>query len=541
MNKGFTMVSFQRIVAVILVVASCVMLADEVKAQRGQSTGSNTWSVTPSVPLQPKKDLVDSPILLAPHVGHPFFEGIKVLGFDREGGKAFIMRSGRDGGTVTKRLEQVDLIAGKTLVTTSFEEKTEFFDIDPTGTLLAVQVNERPGIKSKTLDLWDVSSLEPQKAMSLEPFATINSSRKDIAGAHFVDKDHILVTNMGNLTMWNIAQKKAVYHIATKGNNQSAVSENGKFLAAVTNDGMFVFNALTGKQIGKLAGDEGVFMKFAFSPDGHYLAAHAQGGRIQVWNCVKGERIRDMHLAGIEKTLKLNWVDHQHLMVRYVGPSFLINVDRRVIYWKYDGIKDGEMLDNRYWCVVGLGKGKALYPGKFPHQAALRSATLPAASDLLLLKPGTKVKLDVKTPAAPDHKQKVEQTLSARLDENGISVSPRSDIIFEAVSEKGKTRSITFRRIGRIRGGKDTVQVTEQIYRMTLKYHGKVMWETKLVKASPRLLRRKEGQSIEDALTEFTTPDLQFFINKPLPSLVAKPGPHDGAYGKSKISANGIE
>ncbi len=503
--------------------------------------GPTTWSLKPSPPIQPVKPLVEKPILLSPHVGHPFFEGIKVLGFDREGGKAFILRSSRDGGTVTKRIERVDLAAGKTMGTVSFEEKTVFFDVDPTGKLLAARPDPGPG-KNDNLDIWDISGAEPKKVTSWRPFAVSEASRKDVGDAHFVDADHLLtVAAGGELMLWNIPNKKAIYFIKTKANNKSAVSANGKYMAVTTKEGMFVFDAMTGKSLGKLAGGEGVFMKFAFSPDGQLLALHAQGGRLQVWDCEKGERVRDLYLTGIEKASKLDWVSNQHVMVRYVGPSFLVDVDRRVIFWKYDGIKDGEMLGDRFWCVVGLGAGKALYPGQFPHEAALKSAALPPADELLLLKPGSQVKLDVKTPAAPNHKSQVEQTLSARLDENGISVSPNSKIVLEAVSEKGKTRSITFRRLGRIRGGNDTVQVTEQIYKMTLKYDGNVMWQTQLVKAAPTLLRRKEGQSIEDALAEYTKPDVSFFINKPLPRLVAKPGPHDGAYGTAKISAQGIQ
>jgi hypothetical protein len=199
------------------------------------------------------------------------------------------------------------------------------------------------------------------------------------------------------------------------------------------------------------------------------------------------------------------------------------------------------MLGDRYWCVVGLGEGKAFYPGKFPHPAALRAVALPTADRLLVLKPGSQVRLDVKTPAAPDHKAKIEEILAARLEENGVKQSGSSKLVFQATSEKGESRSITFQSLGGIRGGGETVQVLEQVYKMTLKQGDEILWETKQVLSAPRLLRLENGQTINDALAKYTNPDLKFFIDTPLPRLVAAAGPKDGVYGISKIDAQGIQ
>lgn len=508
-----------------------------VPAKTVQMKAKPIWSLTPSPPAVPQQELVDRPIMLSEHLGHPFFEGIRVIGFNRVGGQAFVLRSSRDGAELTLRVERVDLASGKTMGTVTYPEKTEILSVDPKGEKLATRPDVGYG-KNDRIDLWDVTGLEPKVTSSFQPFAETTAARKDVGTATFVGADHMLVVAAhGEIVLWNISEKKHVYFFKAEG--EPAVSANGKFLAAATPQGMFVYDVMTGNPLGKLAGDQGKFMKFAFSPDGRYLAMYAQGGRLQVWDCTVGERIRDLHLTNIEKANHIDWVGDGYVMLRYVGPSFLVDVNRRVVYWKYEGIKDGMMLGNRFWSVVGLGEGKALFPGRFPHAAALRAVALPPADKLLVLKPGSTVRLEVLSPAAPEHQSKIEQTLAARLEENGIKRSASAKLVLEAASEKGEMRSITFRGLGVSRGS-ETVQVKEQIYRLTLKRDGKILWQTSQVLAAPRLLRLESGQTIQDALKVYTNPDVKFFIETPLPRLIAELGPHDGAYGVSKIDAQGI-
>jgi hypothetical protein len=280
-------------------------------------------------------------------------------------------------------------------------------------------------------------------------------------------------------------------------------------------------------------------MKFSFRPDGLRLAMHCHGGRLQVWDCEKGERMRDIFLHGVRSADQMDWVSDDHILL---GRSHLLDVTRRVILWRYEGMKGrGGVCGGYFWCALPGGKnGKGLSPFKLPHDEAAQAVAGLSPDQLLALKPGSTVRLNVNVPVAPSQRPKIIETLTARLQENGVSTAPKSPLVVEALSEKGKTKSVTYKRFG-FRGGKDTVQVTEQVYKLSVKEDDVVIWQSVRVNAAPPILHLQEGQTIEQALGEYTKPDLSFFLNTPIPRMLARPGKHNGAYGVSKLTAQRMQ
>ena len=206
--------------------------SDATSAETIAMNAQPTWSLTPSQPTIPAQKLVDKPIMLSAHLGHPFFEQIRVVGFDRVGGRAWIFRGSRDGAVLTNRVEQVDLVNGKTVGIVTYPEKTEILAVDPAGRFLATRPDEGYG-KNDRIDLWDLSGLEPKVTLNCKPFAETTASRKDVGTATFVGSEHLLVVAAhGEIAVWSIPGKKAVYFFAAKG--EPAVSDNGKYLAAAT-------------------------------------------------------------------------------------------------------------------------------------------------------------------------------------------------------------------------------------------------------------------------------------------------------------------
>jgi hypothetical protein len=373
--------------------------------------------------------------------------------------------------------------------------------------------------------------------MSWEPYGTAEGGKKDVSFAAFVDANHVITVGGGKLALWALPETKALYTL--KVNSQPAVNEGGKYLAVSTGKGMFVLDAMTGSTLGRLAGDTGAFMKFSFRPDGLRLAMHCHGGRLQVWDCEKGERIREIFLHGIHSSDQMDWASDDHILL---GRSSLLDVTRRVILWRYEGVKGRVGGCGGYvWCALPSGhEQKGLSPFKLPHDEAVRAAAGLSADQLLVLKPGSAVRLNVNVPVAPSQAPKIIETLTARLKENGVSIAPNAPLVLDAVSEKGKTKSVTYRKFG-FRGAKNTVQVTEQVYKLIVKEGDEVIWQSVRVNAAPPMLHLEEGQTIEQALAEYTKPDLSFFLNTPLPRMLARPGKHNGAYGVSKLTVQGMQ
>ncbi len=500
----------------------------------------NVWSLEPNSP--PTSSSLDyRPISLAAANQKSIFESATLIGFDSAQGHALVMRRYSPPGDGKElRLERCDLQSGQSISSTLLPPDVIILDIDPSGTRMLTRTDHRGFGKNGTVTVWDIQAEQPAKLVSFEPHPDGRGSRKDVSWSKFVDVDHVLTVSNGKLACWKAAEAKALYVIDVKAT--PAMNEGRSYLAVATAQGMFVLDAKSGKALGMLAGDEGVGQKFAFSPDGLRLAMGTHGGRIQVWDCSKGERFRDIYLQSNHPTDPMSWINNDYLLV---GKSLLVDVPRRLSLWKYNGIQTaGKMHGEMYWCVTGGGAhGKSLAPLKLPHPAAARVVENADAENLLVFRPGESVRLRVSATNAPSFGPKIKQVLTDRLRQNNMKVSDNASLTLEASSKAGKTRTITYRDFGFRRGsGSNTVQVTPQVYRLTLKdKQGRILWQSSGGSSAPPMLHMQQGETIQQAVAKYTRPNMRFFETQPLPRFVTKPGPHDGAYGVSQVSAQGIQ
>jgi len=413
-----------------------LVAADWSAAKNIMLSAPQVWSLTANPPAEPTQALAQTPIALAPPAGGKgFFETVSCLGFDRLRGQAFLSRVNKPpGGSEAIWLERCDLISGRSLGVAEMPSDVRLLDVDATGQRMLARSEAFGFGKKGRLDLWDVSGTAPQQLMSWEPYGSAENTKKDVSFAAFVDASHVITVGGGKLALWALPEARALYTL--KVNSQPAVNEGGKYLAVSTEEGMFVLDAMTGTTLGRLAGDTGAFMKFSFRPDGLRLAMHCHGGRLQIWDCEKGERIREIFLHGIHSADQMHWVSDEHILL---GRSNLLDVTHRVILWRYEGVK-GRVGDcgGYVWCALPSGhEQKALSPFKLPHDEAMRAAAGMSADQLLVLKPGAAVRLNVNVPVAPGQAPKITETLTARLQENGISVASNAPLTLDAVSEKG--------------------------------------------------------------------------------------------------------
>ena len=516
-----------------------LVAADWSAAKNVMLSAPQVWSLAANPPTEPTQPLAQTPIALAPPAGGKgFFEIVSCLGFDRMRGYAFLSRiNSPPGGSKAVWLERCDLTTGRSLGTAEMPTDIRLLDVDASGQRMLTRSEAFGFGKKARLDLWDVSGSMPQRLISWEPYGSAQGGKKDVSFAAFIDASHAITVGGGKLALWALPEARALYTL--KVNSTPAINEGGKYLAVSTEEGMFVLDAMTGATLGRLAGDTGAFMKFSFRPDGLRLAMHCHGGRLQVWDCEKGERIREIFLHGIHSADQMDWVSDDHIVL---GRSSLLDVTRRVILWRYEGMKGaGGGCGGHFWCALPRGsEQKGLSPFKIPHDEAVRAAAGMSADQLLVLKPGSAVRLKVNVPVAPGQAPKITETLTARLQENGVSIASNAPLVLEAISDKGKTKSITYRGFG-FRGGQNTVQVTEQVYKLIVKENDTVIWQSVRVNAAPPMLHLQEGQTIEQALAEYTKPDIAFFLNTPIPRMLARPGKHNGAYGVSKLTAQGMQ
>jgi hypothetical protein len=498
-----------------------------------------TWSLTPEVPVIAEQPLASGAVALGPPLGgkKSIFEKVSVLGFDRRQGQALLTRNfSPPGGEKKMAIERCDLATGSSLGTFEMPQNVQPLDVDPTGRRLVVRSKFFGFGKNGRVDVWDIGGLEPTLLSSWEPYAEARSSGKDVSFAAFVDADRLLTVGNRQLTLWDVPGAKAIYTVKVK--RPPAISAGRKYLAVAAKDGMFVLEAATGKTLGQLPGEEGSFMEFAFRDDARRLAM-ISGGRLQVWDCEKGERYRDIFLQGVSIANDLQWVGDDYVLV---GKSHVVDVERRMVLWKYDGMSNpGKTYAGRYWFMVGGGpNGKSLMQVQLPHEEAVSAVAAIAPEQLLAVKPGTKMRLQVQLGFSREHEQQITEALAARLRDNGITIAEDAPLVFTATAERGEKKSITYRGFG-FRGGSSTVEVQQNKYSMAIQENGRDLWRTGSVTTAPPLLHLREGETVQQAVARYGNLNLSFFLKTPLPRLLARPGKYGGAYGVSRVTISGIE
>jgi hypothetical protein len=195
-----------------------------------------------------------------------------------------------------------------------------------------------------------------------------------------------------------------------------------------------------------------------------------------------------------------------------------------------------ETIGDLSWYLVP-GKPSALRAVRLPHDRALQTAEKLNADDLLLLKPGAEVSLQIRTQG---NQQQITQALTNQLQANGVQVSPNSPIQVIATTKPGKQREVSYRAFGAGFGNTQTRTITEHISRLEVRYQNKIAWETQVVSGPSHFLRLKEGQTLDDALREAQKPDLRFFERVKIPKQIVTPT-GTIAYGASQITAGAIK
>lgn len=468
---------------------------------------------------------------LSTRIGDGFAEHVAPLGFDRAQGHAILVRAKGDD----TKIERCDLISGKSLGAFELPKNVRPLDVDPSGQRLVTRSQFMGFGRNGRVDVWDLGGFEPKRVASWEPYAGGKASGKDVGWAAFVDVDHVLTAGNGGVTLWNIPETRATY--STTINRTPVISHGRRYLAVAADEGMFVLDAKTGQPLGQVAGDVTVQLVFSFSQDAQRLAMYS-GGRLQIWDCKTGEPYREIFLQNIPPTTMVEWLDDTHVMV---GFGYVIDIERQMALWQYEGIySTGQVYGGKFWLALASGMYGSLVGFKLPHDEALKSVAAIPPEQLLALRSGSKVRLNVQLGFSSELQPKIVAGLTERLKENGIGVSPDAKLLFEATAEHLGEKSITYKEFG-LRGRSATVQVSRNAYYLRVKDGDTVLWQAGGPTDPPPLVMMEKGETTQDALNRFNALNQSFFLKTPLPKELARVGKHNGFFGVSRLSATGLE
>jgi len=511
------------------------------------------WSLKPDTAPAMEK-LTSKPVILASTLKSKsggqlgFFEKIEGLLFDRAQGKAYaVIKDRTPGKELDVKLQRVDLVQGKSQDPIPYPSNMKPVDIDPAGEQILARADFMfsPGRNEPAVSVWKLEDKGLKKVKSWSAQEPGNVHKVAPTFAQFVDADHVVTTTFPNkLAMWQVSKAKAVYKMDLTQGGLPALSANRKYMAAPVNNGVFIFDALSGETLGKMPGDPGIVTNLSFRPDGTQLAALSPQ-RLIVWDLEKGDLYRDIYFSSAIAATKIDWLDKGYLLV---GGENLIDLDRRIVLWKYQQAAGGAPAYGEaggiFWYALTSPdrKERGLFRSRLPHDEALKTAAGLKADDLLVVKPGAQVSLSTNLQGDAAEQQKAVQALTAQLKQLGmnvVNVVNGSPLVLQATTETGKTTQIEYRAFGRLRGS-EKANVTEQISRLKFVENNKVIWESVAVSGAPFMLQMKQGETVQQALAPYQKPNLQFFVNAKVPQYVARPN-EAGAYGASSLTPQGIQ
>ncbi|MDB5354889.1 MAG: hypothetical protein JWN24_1342 [Phycisphaerales bacterium] len=505
----------------------------------------DAFQLAPDTQVKLAKPLVANPIALQGSTGG-FFDHVTAIFFSSPDAAmaAAVHTDAAPGKPKRVRVERVDLAAGKSLNTAEILGDIEPLDISPDGKLLVDHSSGFGFGVSARLDVWQIDAAgEAAHAASFVPFDNRQPNNRDITWARFVDADHVLAMNgEGFISLWEWRKAKAIWSAQAEARMKPVLSGNGKYVAAeIKGHEILIAEALTGRTVGRLSIDGTWGLRLAFKPDGTQLAATGQD-LLFVWDLTTGKKLHDLSPSGVVGQ-SVAWVGEGFILLD--GRS-LVWLDKKMVAWTYENTvhPGGENLcasfAGRYWYAAapaGRGGKPALVSVTLPHEAARKAAMAINLDQEMIIKPGSTVSLDV--AVAGEVQQKVTDSLTARLQQMGMTVAANAPVKLIARSEPGDTVEMQYHTFGAGFGGNQKMNVATTKLRLALETAGgKILWERRTATSPPPMLMMKQGQTIDQAVAEAMKPSSAFFEMTRIPDYVPKTS---GGMGTSKLTAAGVQ
>lgn len=489
----------------------------------------------------------------------PFLEKVELLEVSPAGEKAVVVRrQGAVLGDKRRYFQVIDPSTGAAGSLIPAPQKSVVLDILSEEGLLLLRTDNFGHGNNKRLFLQKIAGDELQPVASWEPHA--DEFHADVSGAWFLDKQRVLTRteHSKRWTIWDRNTAKASYDIPMGDEAHKAkhaLSADRRLLAIATDQGVALIDTNRGQHVGTLKSRRleemsGVFSHLAFSPDGRQLALKTTDG-IVVWDLRTGEITRQFVPSEGGYSDTLAWTDEEHLLL---GDSLLYDVPRRLLLWHYKTGGFGGDAKTAYaaghmWFVPKPDDGWESYLGivQIPHAKALEVAdSLGTPEDVLVLKPGTEVSVEVDVTAGELTPAAVGEAVRENLTKAGFKVVEGASAVAVATCKLLPQQDI---RINMSRHQIDpdawdivTRTITPSISRLEIRRNGQELWAVGSLAEPGQTIWIRGGETLDEALERITKPYPQLLTETPFDSHVARRGTvgRQNAYGQSRLTPAGV-
>ncbi len=342
--------------------------------------------------------------------------------------------------------------------------------------------------------------------------------------ARLLDGERAVVRVNNSLYIWNLQNGKCLFALdQLRGGGDLSLSGTGKYLAIPVSGGVRVVDTKTGELLGSVEIATTLTPEAHFSPDGKLLGLVA-GSQFRVWDLPNAREVAEGTVEGVPGKF-FGWIDNDYMMTQLAG---IIDPELGMTLWKYH-LPSGTDTVPLSGGIAVLDKygnqSTTLVTMPVPHDpvAKVKRKLSGNTNDLLLIKPGTEVSLKIDAIEGVDQEM-IKKGLAEAVERAGWVVNPDSPIELIAKIGRGEPLELNFRMLGAgFRSPGEVAKITPYTASLEVKNGPKVLWTRKTENMVPRLLHLKQGQSVQEAVSEYEKPDPQFFNHVRLPPRVLKP------------------
>jgi len=423
------------------------------------------------------------------------------------------------------RVELLDMKSGKVVANGPAPRGTGQLAMSPSGSRVVTFPGEFADSEHDgTIHFWKLSGTKVEHWIGFAPY--VMNTWPDVVPtwAMWLDEDRLFTVNReGQLILWDVAQATAIYELSVDRSVNPILSPGRKYLVVPTQSGIQFYHADTGKSVARLGTENFTRAALAFSPSGRQLAI-ATHGFIDVLDITTGTTTSSFTYDPNAYVRELAWIDEDYL---FTDQGLLIHVPLRLIAWKFEFAADAIVrpFAGTFWTLLQnqMNNSQLLTPLKLPPPEAVDAVKGLNAEDLLAVRPGDAVTLDVQIHQDSALARDVESALRPALEQAGLKVSPDQALKLVASMKDGETQEIIYRPFhSRPDDQGEQMSVTNRVYELQLLRNGAVIWKRNSVHSAPHILHMQEGETTRAALDRVMTPTAANFRGR-LPAYVVRP------------------
>ncbi len=438
------------------------------------------------------------------------------------------------------RLDVFDVKQRKTVSTSNVLGGSEVCAISSSGTHVLTMGQDDSHERKIRCTLYNLAGGKLDERSTWWPYYSADVWQNMVRGAGWISEDRFYTINgKGMLVVWEVGDKSpsAIYQLDGEVTSQAALSPGRAQFALSTPRGVEIFRAADGELLARMKESPNVRGLPAFSAKGDRLAI-VFGKQIMIWNAVSGELQRNFDCMNLTSSNSLEWLDDTHLLV---GHTDLVDIERRLLLWRYELSNSLACFQyDRLWLLMTVGNSQGLVPVQLMQPKVLEAAAKLDADEILALKPGARISLEVSLGG--DDYTKAMRSLQDALAKNGFTVADNQPLRLRAQIVTGDSTTKEYGRHA-FDSQRESVTVTQQRYEVELLVDGQSAWKSTSVLQgyAPSVVLTKEGETAQQAIDRENQQRLAgYSFGVTLPQYVVHPK-YAGPLGTSKVTSSGVE